>query len=81
MLASVYIYRVMVKSVSSCCVCGKRILSNTVTNGLFILSMHIRSYLYPHMNFAFQVNDVMPQRIANTNHATTDMAICKYLQC
>ena len=32
MLASVYSYRVMVKSVSSCCVRGRRVLSNPVTN-------------------------------------------------
>ena len=32
MLASVYSYRVIVKSVSSCCVHGKRVLSNPVTN-------------------------------------------------
>ena len=25
---------------------------------------------YPHFHFAFQVNDVMAQRIANTNHAS-----------
>ena len=31
MLASVYSYRVMVKSVSSCCVRGRRVLSNPVT--------------------------------------------------
>ena len=31
MLASVYSYRVMVKSVSSCCVHGRRVLSNPVT--------------------------------------------------
>ena len=31
MLASVYSYRVMVKSVSSCCVCGRWVLSNPVT--------------------------------------------------
>ena len=31
MLASVYSYRVMVKSVSSCCVGGSRVLSNQVT--------------------------------------------------
>ena len=30
MLASVYSYRVMVKSVSSCCVRGRRFLSNPV---------------------------------------------------
>ena len=30
-LASVYSYRVMVKSVSSCCVRGRRVLSNPVT--------------------------------------------------
>ena len=33
MLASVYSYRVMVKSVSSCCVRGSRVLSNPVTYG------------------------------------------------
>ena len=32
MLASVYSYRVMVKSVSSCCVRGRRVLSDPVTN-------------------------------------------------
>ena len=32
MLASVYSHRVMVKSVSSCCVRGRRVLSNPVTN-------------------------------------------------
>ena len=31
MLASVYSYRVMVKSVSSCCVRGSRVLSDPVT--------------------------------------------------
>ena len=31
MLASVYSYRVMVKSISSCCVRGRRILSNPFT--------------------------------------------------
>ena len=31
MSASVYSYRVMVKSVSSCCVHGRRVLSNPVT--------------------------------------------------
>ena len=31
MLASVYSYRVIVKSVSSCCVCGRQVLSNPVT--------------------------------------------------
>ena len=31
MLASVYSYRVMVKSVSTCCVRGRRVLSNPVT--------------------------------------------------
>ena len=31
MLASVYSYRGMVKSVSSCCVRGRRVLSNPVT--------------------------------------------------
>ena len=31
MLASVYSYRVMVKSVSSCCVHGRWVLSNPVT--------------------------------------------------
>ena len=31
MLASVYSYRVMVKSESSCCVRGRRVLSNPVT--------------------------------------------------
>ena len=31
MLASVYSYRVTVKSVSSCCVRGRRVLSNPVT--------------------------------------------------
>ena len=31
MLASVYSYRAMVKSVSSCCVRGSRVLSNPVT--------------------------------------------------
>ena len=31
MLASVYSYRVMVKSVSSCCVRGRRVLLNPVT--------------------------------------------------
>ena len=31
MLASVYSYRVMVKGVSSCCVRGRRVLSNPVT--------------------------------------------------
>ena len=31
MLASVYSYRVMVKSVSSCCVRGRWVLSNPVT--------------------------------------------------
>ena len=36
MLASVYSYRVMVKSVSSSCVRGRRVLSNPVTvNDLF----------------------------------------------
>ena len=31
MLASVYSYRVMVKSISSCCVHGRRVISNPVT--------------------------------------------------
>ena len=31
MLASVYSYCVMVKSISSCCVRGRRVLSNPVT--------------------------------------------------
>ena len=31
MLASVYSYRVIVKSVSSCCVRGRRVLSDPVT--------------------------------------------------
>ena len=31
MLASVYSYRVMVKSISSCCVRGRWVLSNPVT--------------------------------------------------
>ena len=31
MLASVYSYRVMVKSISSCCVRGRRVLLNPVT--------------------------------------------------
>ena len=35
MLASVYSYRVMVKSVSSCCVRGSRVLSNPVTNMVY----------------------------------------------
>ena len=34
MLASVYSYRVMVKSVSSCCVRGRWVLSNPVTFGV-----------------------------------------------
>ena len=34
-LASVYSYRVMVKSVSSCCVRGSRVLSNPVTYEVF----------------------------------------------
>ena len=37
MLASVYSYRVMVKSVSSCCVRGSRVLSNPVTIRKLIL--------------------------------------------
>ena len=37
MLASVYSYCVMVKSVSSCCVHGRRVLSNPVT--------YVRSYI------------------------------------
>ena len=32
MLASVYSYRVMVKSISCCCVRGRWVLSNPVTN-------------------------------------------------
>ena len=36
MLASVYSYRVMVKSVSSCCVRGRRVLSNPVTYLLLV---------------------------------------------
>ena len=35
MLASVYSYHVMVKSVSSCCVRGRRVLSNPVTNYVY----------------------------------------------
>ena len=37
MLASVYSYRVMVKSVSSCCVHGRQVLSNPVTSIIHIL--------------------------------------------
>ena len=37
MLASVYSYSVMVKSVSSCCVRGSRVLSNPVT---YIITPH-----------------------------------------
>ena len=37
MLASVYSYHVMVKSVSSCCVRGRRVLSNPVTYAVKIV--------------------------------------------
>ena len=42
MLASVYSYPVMVKSVSSCCVRGRRVLSNPVT--------------YMHMPYSYAYN-------------------------
>ena len=41
MLASVYSYHVMVKSVSSCCVRGRRVLSNPVT--------YVESYFILHI--------------------------------
>ena len=61
---------------------------NFKISGLFILLMYITNYLatlnqvatcYPHLNFTFQVKDFMTLRIANTSHATTDMATCQYV--
>ena len=43
-----------------------------------MLLMHIRSYIYIS---TLEFHIVMAQRIANTNHTTTDMAICKYQPC
>ena len=44
MLASVYSYRVMVKSASFCCVRGRRVLSNPVT---YFLNYNISNILVP----------------------------------
>ena len=44
MLASVYSYRVMVKSVSSCCVRGRRVLSYPVTYTKQTLSTDVMLY-------------------------------------
>ena len=49
MLASVYSYRVMVKSVSSCCVRGRQVLSNPVTYIIYIIYRHMHiicAYMY-----------------------------------
>ena len=43
MLASVHSYRVMVKSVSSCCAHGRQVLSNPVT--LMYIHMYICVYV------------------------------------
>ena len=43
MLASVYSYRVMVKSISSCCVCGRWVLSNPVTYVDLIMTSNLRT--------------------------------------
>ena len=54
MLASVYSYHVMVKSVSSCCVHGRRVLSNPVTydDSVFaLLDQHFStSLLHPYLH-------------------------------
>ena len=53
MLASVYSYRVMVKSVSSCCVHGRRVLSNPVTyRALYIDAMHASYVATYHAQYA-----------------------------
>ena len=48
MLAGVYSYRVMVKSVSSCCVRGRWVLSNPVTNGDLFYNI-VQGTLLPHL--------------------------------
>ena len=54
-------------------------LSEFNLNGPFhIINAYTYVATYPHLNFAFQVSDVIAQRIANTNHATPDIAICKH---
>ena len=45
MLASVYSYHVMVKSVSSCCVRGSRVLSNPVTY-IEVMAYAVLAYSY-----------------------------------
>ena len=52
MLASVYSYRVMVKSVSSCCVRGRRVLSNPVTYLIAIFNFLVQ---LTHANLFCQV--------------------------
>ena len=69
------------------CLCSYELINVSFSEFNFKWSFHIidaythikSSTCYPHLNFAFQVNDFMALRIANTkitNHATTDMAIC-----
>ena len=43
---------------------------------MYIATCIKSSTYYPHFNFTFQINDFMALRIVNTNHATTNMAIC-----
>ena len=46
MLASVYSYRVMVKSVSSCCVRGRWVLSNPVTNMVMTTPQNVHKLMH-----------------------------------
>ena len=67
MLASVYSYRVMVKSVSSCYVRGRRVLSDPVTyiidmyNGFFtILIPNIDTYVLEEKHTYYDFTIILP---------------------
>ena len=61
MLASVYSYRVMVKSVSSCCVRGSRVLSNPVT----YMYLYVRSNIpiATHYTHSYHVAQTLTREI------------------
>ena len=50
-LVNVYSYRLIVKSVSCCCVCGRRIFSNLVTSNLLGPCKNYYSYCTHHKNW------------------------------
>ena len=59
MLASVYSYHVMVKSISSCCVHGRWVLSNPVTIMVLCMCSLVRSpYSYEINNNTNGFNDL-----------------------